>query len=649
MKRLIPVYWLTMLVLVLLSVSSLANSAEQVVLQLKWKHQFQFAGFYAAQKQGYFAEEGLDVEIREIDQSHSPISTVLNGEAQYGVADSSLVLERLKGEPLVIVAALFQHSPLVLLTLESSNILSPLELKGKRVMYRKNTDDAVLVAMFHELGLKDSEHTQLAQTFKEEALLDGTADAISAYSTNQPYYFQLRDIPINIISPANYGIDFYGDMLFVREDYLLENKEQVLAFRRATLKGWAYAISHQQEIVQWMIDELGVEKEPSHLLYEAERTARLIQSEMVELGYFSVNRLSRIATIYKELGLAPKDGEISGIDYVDYYRESNDGKHWLSVIGVGLLIFAALALVLWVINLRLKAEVSIRTNELENASQDRDDYLGLIDRYVMAATFNEDGHFEKVSAAFCQITGYTQEELLNQHYKFLWAPEMHLQQQLTKLDADSEGETYSGEMLYLSKSGQDVWVDCEVVINRNSNNTLKGFTVVYVDITDKKKIEVLSVTDTLTGLANRRHLDESIYGCLDVANRYGRTFSIVLFDLDHFKQVNDTYGHLIGDQILKIIGSILRQNTRNVDLSGRWGGEEFLLICPETEVNAAATLAELLRTIIVQYEFPGASRQTCSFGVAQWVQGDSSETLLSRADKALYAAKDQGRNRVVIG
>ncbi|MGB2265177.1 MAG: ABC transporter substrate-binding protein, partial [Glaciecola sp.] len=216
-----------LMLLVFLLVPHLSLAADKVVLQLKWKHQFQFAGYYAAQSQGYFASEGLDVDIREIDKGLIPLDTVLSGKAQFGISDSSLVLARMQGKKPVVLATIFQHSPLVLLTLKSSGIINPLELKGKRIMFSRDIDDAVLTAMFTEVGLSSSDYEQVPQTFKDDDLINQNIDAMSAYITDQAFSLPQKNIPINIISPANYGIDFYGDMLFVEESYFENNKQQV--------------------------------------------------------------------------------------------------------------------------------------------------------------------------------------------------------------------------------------------------------------------------------------------------------------------------------------------------------------------------------------------------------------------------------------
>jgi diguanylate cyclase (GGDEF)-like protein len=161
-----------------------------------------------------------------------------------------------------------------------------------------------------------------------------------------------------------------------------------------------------------------------------------------------------------------------------------------------------------------------------------------------------------------------------------------------------------------------------------------------------KQLEELSITDRLTGLYNRVRLDEVLKNEILRAQRYPYSFAIIIIDIDYFKQVNDTYGHNTGDVVLVEIAQLIVKNVRAVDTAGRWGGEEFLIICPEAELSGALTSASSLRNTIEKYQLPTVVQKTVSFGVTVYQKGDSHETLIDRADKALYKAKAGGRNRV---
>ena len=176
---------------------------------------------------------------------------------------------------------------------------------------------------------------------------------------------------------------------------------------------------------------------------------------------------------------------------------------------------------------------------------------------------------------------------------------------------------------------------------------------IYVlDITQRKRAEeeiyLLATTDSLTGIANRREFSAILARELGRARRYGVPLSLVMYDLDHFKRVNDTFGHDVGDYVLQAVTGLVKENVRANDVVARWGGEEFMVLMPQTDVQAAKSAAEKLRLAIAGYSFDKIGKLTVSFGVAALEPQDDLNSLLKRVDDALYRAKEQGRNRVEI-
>jgi diguanylate cyclase (GGDEF)-like protein/PAS domain S-box-containing protein len=178
-----------------------------------------------------------------------------------------------------------------------------------------------------------------------------------------------------------------------------------------------------------------------------------------------------------------------------------------------------------------------------------------------------------------------------------------------------------------------------------------GAVIAFNDITELKRAEEelrhLSVTDQLTGIYNRKRLDEVLAQEAQRAERYQHVYSVIMADIDKFKEVNDQYGHQVGDEVLKKMVAILQDRVRVSDTLGRWGGEEFMVLCPGTALDRAMQLAEQLRIEVESSEFPEVGQKTASFGVASYRQGDKADDVVKRADDALYAAKEGGRNRVV--
>ncbi|MCV2419097.1 GGDEF domain-containing protein [Paucibacter sp. DJ4R-1] len=168
-------------------------------------------------------------------------------------------------------------------------------------------------------------------------------------------------------------------------------------------------------------------------------------------------------------------------------------------------------------------------------------------------------------------------------------------------------------------------------------------------IEQNRLLEKISTSDRLTGLSNRLHLDRVLQEEGLRNERYGSELSIILLDVDHFKSVNDTHGHQVGDSVLVAMAEVLTKGSRTVDVVGRWGGEEFLIICRETNSHGAMVLAEHLRTLIAAHDFPVVGAKTGSFGVASLDEQGGIEALIARADAALYKAKQLGRNQVQLG
>ncbi len=162
-----------------------------------------------------------------------------------------------------------------------------------------------------------------------------------------------------------------------------------------------------------------------------------------------------------------------------------------------------------------------------------------------------------------------------------------------------------------------------------------------------EEIKRISIHDHLTGLYNRLKLDECLENEIKRSSRSNETFGLILLDIDHFKEVNDTYGHLIGDIVLKEFAHLLQSNARTTDIVGRWGGEEFLMICPNTHLEGLEILAENLRQKIENFLFTKVPTITASLGITTYTNTDDSDTIIKRVDDALYEAKDRSRNCVI--
>ena len=175
-----------------------------------------------------------------------------------------------------------------------------------------------------------------------------------------------------------------------------------------------------------------------------------------------------------------------------------------------------------------------------------------------------------------------------------------------------------------------------------------GTRIIRRERTFQDEMVRLSQQDHLTGLFNRRRIAELLQSEIERALRYQTKFSVILMDIDHFKAVNDRLGHQAGDEVLMGIADIVRSGVRAADLVGRWGGEEFVIISPETDIGGSYSLAEKIRTRLESADLGEAGHKTASFGVTAFDDGDDIESLIARADAGLYAAKQGGRNRIEV-
>ena len=278
---------------------------EPVTIQLRWFHQFQFAGYYAAIEKGFYAEEGLEVSLREFEPGKGRSASVLEGKAQYGVGDPSLLKLRMGGKPVVVLAQIFQHSPQVLIARRDSGIYEPPDLVGKKVMIPLDDVGTVSVQAMLLNALGDLDRvTVIPHSYNDEDLQKGKVDAMTGYLSNEPLRLKQKGVEANIIDPRSYGIDFYGDNLFTTEQEIDAHPVRVKKVLRATLKGWAYALEHKDEIIDLILEKYNSDIGRDQLVYEAKVVDQMIVPDLVKIGDINPRRYERVAEIYHRLGMS---------------------------------------------------------------------------------------------------------------------------------------------------------------------------------------------------------------------------------------------------------------------------------------------------------------------------------------------------------
>jgi diguanylate cyclase (GGDEF)-like protein/PAS domain S-box-containing protein len=648
----------------------LAHALDTVTLQLKWSHAFQFAGYYAAKEKGYYRDAGLDVDIQEASPGDDPLKIVLGGKAQYGVGNSSLLLVRNAGQPVVVLATIFQHSPVVFLARQQGPVQAIHDLAGKRLMIEPQSDE--LFAYLKHEGIPLASISQIEHSFKPQDLIDGKVDAISAYVTNEPYYLDRAGIAYHTYSPRSVGIDFYGDNLFTTAQELRTNPARVEALRTASLRGWQYAMAHPEEIADLIVAKYSQQHEREFYLFEAKRMAALLRTDLIEVGYMNPGRWRHIADTYADLGLLPKDFSLDGFIYkVKIERDLT----WLYIACLLLAIVSGVTVYIHRINRRLRQALvaSKKNHELLRVSEERHRLLADNATDVIWM-MNLDGRFTYVSPSVEKLRGFTSDEVMQQTLaQALTATsipiaEKALSESIAVMKTGKAFIEFRGELEQPCKDGSTVWTEVTTSGMKNEAGKFIGILGVTRNITERKLMEdqvrQLAFYDALTKLPNRRLLNDRLSQTMALSKRSACYGALMFLDLDNFKPLNDKYGHVVGDMLLLEAANRLKNCVRETDTVARFGGDEFVVLVGELMAERADAetqskrIAEKIRSSLAQaYSLTFARENdadttvehhcTASIGIALFIQHKASQDdILKWADKAMYQAKAAGRNQI---
>ncbi|MEN8148026.1 MAG: diguanylate cyclase [Campylobacterota bacterium] len=279
--------------------------------------------------------------------------------------------------------------------------------------------------------------------------------------------------------------------------------------------------------------------------------------------------------------------------------------------------------------------------------------IKILRQYVIFSITDVQGRITDVSDAFCSHTGYTKKELIGKRHNILRSKSTEVSFYRNMWSTINDGRNWFGEVQNLKKDGTPFWIKYTITPLFDKENRKIGYLAIYNNITREKKIEEASYIDELTQIYNRKKFNSTLDLFFQDRAAYAGTTALVMIDIDHFKAINDLYGHIIGDEILILLSRFINTHIRKSDLLCRWGGEEFVLLLSEITHDEAFNFCEKLRKNIASMpcetlkKYIGVDKHiTCSFGVSMLRENDSPKSLTERADKALYSAKENGRNRV---
>jgi len=500
-----------MLLLIALSTMAASAMAEPVNLKLKWKHAFQFAGYYMAKEKGFYQDQGLDVSILEAHQDQ-----VCNGAGKkpacFMASDFGAIVENQDGDEHKVLAAIFQHNPLVLIVLESSQIRSWRDLKGKRIMLARKTN-ADIKAALSKVGIQAGDYELQDTSFNLQDLIDGKTDAFAAYVTDQPHRLDLLGVSYRLLYPADEGIDFYGDILVTRTEEIRENPARVHAFKIASLQGWEYALDHLDETIDVILMKYNTQHFSRKDLYmEAVATKKMILGDVVQVGYMSRQRWMHVSDVYKKQGLLPMDFDIDEFIYEPKPSFFETTFTYIKeILMVGFLLMVAFFMFhIW----RLKSAVKQRTEHLAR-SDARFKALFYGNRCVELVLDEGTGDILEANAAAESFYGYTRAQLLEKNIADI--------NMLSKAEVAKELEAAAKEMrnhFFFQHCLSDGSVrDVEVYSGPMIWDDKKVLYSIIHDITERKRAEA-SVQKLSRAI---QHVGEAIiitdpYGVIEYAN-----------------------------------------------------------------------------------------------------------------------------------
>ena len=741
--------------LLLLSLHA-SESNQKVTLYLDWLNQFQFAGYYIANENGYYNDLDLDVNIIEYskDANNDITQKVIKDEAVYGIGKSSLIIDKFAGNDIILLSSIFQNSPMALISLSSSNIKTPKDLINKKIMITNDAKESVSIKsllMSEGVNFQDL-NTQNFSSNEINDLINGNIDAIACYLSNEPFILKQKNIDFNIIHPNNYNFDFYEGILFTSQKELKNNPIRAQNFNQASIKGWEYAFNNIEKTAKIIYEKYNTQNKSLELLiFEGEVLKKLSKIDENLLGNINTRTIDEIKRIYSLLNLKSTHisfetesiilnkthtllnendlnylntnqftlltqayhipfsfknlNELIGIE-IDFWKlisdklskpfnieevlkdnilnifsnsikvkfvysfkkESSDKNVLSNPIAKVPLALATKNGVHYISDLNSVEHIKIGVlKDLEIFESLKRDYPNV--NFIEINTIDDGiyrlknnllfGLIDNLYTLSHQIEQFQIDELkINTTLKYkinIYLEVKKQNEQFIKIvnkiiDSLSEKEKssiFNNYQLILYHNNIDIYYILKFVIpliillsvfiflNYRLRNEIKKREETEI------KLSNLANNDSLTGIYNRRKIEELCEAELKRSERYSNELSVIFFDVNDFKIINDKLGNHKGDEVLIKIASVISQNIRTTDYFGRWGGDEFLIVLPQTNLYKTEHLVKILENILttINFDLKMNRKISCSFGLSQYEKNDTLDSFLKRADESMYVNK----------
>ena len=722
---------------------------------MDWLNQFQFAGYYIAKEKGFYDELGIDLEVIEYSDNLDVSNKVIESTATYGIGKSSLIIDKFAGKNIILLSSFFQNSPLVLLTLKTSNIKTPKDLIYKNVMITEDAKNAIAIkAMIVSQGIKIDELNIQNHSFDIKDLIDGKTDAMACFSSNEPFILKEKNIKYNIINPSDYGFDFYEGILFTSEKELKENPTRVQNFNQASIKGWEYAFTHIEETAKIIYEKYNTQnKSLKALIYEGNTLKDLSKIEQNLLGDINHLTIEEIKKLYTLLGLNSTNSSFETqkliFDKNDILINEEDRKYLEEnsfallvennkipfsfktteeLVGAEIDFWNLLSKKLsrsFNIEEMIKTEFinifsdSIKGKFVYSFEEERSDkyiFSEPITKIPIAiATKNNINYINDLSSLNNITIGILKDlkltHVLKNTYPNITFEEIDsIDNGINKLKENKifgfidnfYTLSHSINQLKLNElkinNSLQYEISMRLKVEKNNERFIQLVNKIVTTLTQKEKNDILNNyqlisyqqdidfiyiiefiipliillailiffnyrlknevkirketeiklskfanKDSLTNIYNRRKIEELCENEIKRSERYNNDLSLIFFDLNDFKLINDLSGHHKGDDVLIKITDTVSNNIRATDYFGRWGGDEFLIVLQHTDLLQTKKIIKVLESKIneINFDLKGNLKVTCSFGLCQYEENDTLDSLLKRADDSMYAIKNE--------